>query len=223
MNKVKLTLVAVFVTSLMTAQIVSSKLLAVSLPLIGTVAMPGGTLAYAFTFLSTDAINELYGKEEASDVVNVAFLMNFVLLGLLYSVIWWPAAGGVRAETFAAALAPSVNIVAGSLVAYLLSQHIDVRLFAKLRSVTSERYLWLRNIGSTAVSQVIDTVLFTVVAFLIAPAVGIGSVLPLSVIASLIIGQSVVKALIAVIDTPLIYLTVGTVRNYTNTETSVAG
>jgi uncharacterized integral membrane protein (TIGR00697 family) len=222
MNKVKLTLVAVFVTSLMTAQIVSSKLLAVSLPLIGTVAMPGGTLAYAFTFLSTDAINELYGKEEAADVVNVAFLMNFVLLGLLYSVIWWPAAGGVPAETFAAALAPSVNIVAGSLVAYLLSQHIDVRLFAKLRSVTSERYLWLRNIGSTAVSQVIDTILFTVVAFLIAPAVGIGPVLPLTVIASLIIGQSVVKALIAVIDTPLIYLTVRIVRNYNKPKGSVA-
>lgn len=212
-NTIQFALGALFVTALITAQVISSKLLAVSLPIIGMVAMPGGTLAYAATFLSTDTLNELYGKDVATRVVRVGFLMNFVLLGLVYITIYWPRAGGVPQETFAGALAPSLNIVAGSLVAYLVSQHLDVSLFDWLKRYTSTRFLWVRNIGSTAVSQFVDTVLFTTVAFIVAPTVfGVGNGLPLSVIPTLVIGQYVVKGLIAILDTPLVYLVVSTVR-----------
>jgi len=202
----KLALIGLFVTSLVTAQIISSKLLLVSLPLIGAVAMPGGTLAYAFTFLSTDCLNELYGEDTAKKTVNVAFFMNFVMLSLVAVTIAWPHAGGVPQEMFAGTLGPAGNIVLGSLGAYLLSQHVDVRLFSRLRTETEGKYLWLRNIGSTAVSQGIDTVAFTVIAFIVAPTVlGVGSSLPMPVVGSIIVGQYVVKALIAIFDTPVVY------------------
>jgi len=196
-----------FVTALITAQVISSKLLALTLPVIGAVAIPGGTLAYAVTYLCTDALNELYGAQTAKQAVNAGFILTFLLLGLVSLTIHWPRAGGVPQETFAATLSPAYNIVAGSLVAYLISQHIDVHIFDRLRTETSGQYLWVRNIGSTTVSQFVDTVIFITVAFAVAPVVfGVGIALPLSVLISLIIGQYVAKLLIALIDTPLVYL-----------------
>jgi len=216
-NTIQFALGALFVTALITAQIISSKLLAVTLPVIGMVAMPGGTLAYAATFLATDTLNELYGRETATTVVRVGFLMNFVLLALVYVTIYWPRAGGVPQETFAGALAPSLNIVAGSLIAYLVSQHLDVSLFDWLKRYTSNRFLWVRNIGSTGISQFVDTVIFTTVAFIVAPTVfGVGNGVPLSVIPTIVIGQYVVKALIAVVDTPLVYGLVSLARRQTS-------
>jgi len=209
----KTALIGVFITALVTAQVISSKLLYVSLPILGVVAMPGGTLAYAFTFFSTDVLNEVYGEEIAKQTVNVGFAMNFVFLALLYVAIEWPRVGGVPQEMFAGTLTPATNIVLGSLTAFVVSQHTDVRLFNRLRSQTDGKMLWLRNIGSTAVSQAIDTAIFTVIAFIVAPAAfGIGSGLPIAVVGTLILGQYIVKALIVLIDTLLVYATVRVIR-----------
>jgi len=128
---------------------------------------------------------------------------------LVWSTIRAPAADPTFAGTFASALAPSTNIVLGSLLAYIVSQNWDVFVFHWIRDYTAGQYLWLRNIASTATSQAIDTVIFVGVAFLIAPSVfGIGDALPTQVIISLILGQYLLKVLIAVIDTPFVYLVV---------------
>ena len=206
-------LTAVFVAALVTAQVISAKLLAVTLPVLGAVSAPGGTLAYAVTFFASDCLSELYGREYTRRVVNVAFGTNFVLLALVWATIQIPAAdGSVDPTAFATVLGLSTNVVAGSLVAYLVSQNWDVTVFHRIRELTGGSALWLRNVGSTATSQLLDTVIFTVVAFRVAPAVGVGPSLPLSVIGSLIVGQYVLKLLIAVVDTPLVYAAVGAVR-----------
>jgi Uncharacterized conserved protein len=106
----------------------------------------------------------------------------------------------------------STNVVFGSLVAYLLSQNWDVSVFHRLRAATDGSALWLRNLVSTGTSQLLDTVVFTLVAFWVAPALGVGQALPASVLGSLIVGQYVLKLLIAVVDTPLVYAAVGVVR-----------
>jgi uncharacterized integral membrane protein (TIGR00697 family) len=206
-------LTALFVTALVTAQVISAKLVVVALPLLGGVVAPGGTLAYAVTFFASDCLSELYGKRYARAVVNVAFGMNFVLLALVWATIWLPAArGSVDAGAFETVLGLSTNVVVGSLAAYVVSQNWDVTAFHRIREATDGRSLWLRNLGSTGTSQLLDTVIFTVVAFRLAPALGVGQSLPLSVIASLIVGQYTLKLLIAVVDTPLVYAAVGTVR-----------
>lgn len=208
-------LVALLTTALVTSQVISSKLIAISLPLVGTAIMPAGVIAYAFTFFSTDLISELYGRKTAQKAVNVAFVMNFVLFTLLYLAVVSPAAqGSVDPNSFSVVLLSSANIIFGSLGAYIVSQNFDVSAFHRIREKTGGKHLWLRNIGSTGISQFIDTVIFIAIAFWVAPQIfGIGMALPLQVIISLIVGQYVAKLLIALFDTPLVYAGVRIIRN----------
>ena len=205
-------LTATFVTALVTAQVISAKLLALTLPVVGAIVVPGGTIAYAATFFASDCLAELYGERYARRLVNVTFGMNFLLLALVFLTIELPAAqNSVDPEAFATVLGLSGNVVAGSLAAYVVSQNWDVFVFGQLREATDGGALWLRNLGSTATSQLLDTAIFTVVAFYLAPIAGVGVSLPLSVIGSLIGGQYVLKLLIALVDTPLVYLAVAAV------------
>ena len=213
-------LIGLFVTALVTAQLTASKVLAfqapVSIPVAGsTLALPGAALAYALTFFASDAYAELYGRRAAQVMVNVAFFLNFVMLALVWSTILAPAAASspVSSAAFAGVLGPSTNIVIGSLAAYLVSQNWDVVVFHRIRDWTGGTPLWLRNVGSTASSQLIDTVIFVGLAFFLVPlALGTGDPLPLGLVASLIVGQYLLKLLIAVVDTPFVYLVVGILR-----------
>jgi uncharacterized integral membrane protein (TIGR00697 family) len=208
-------LIALFVTALITAQLTATKILQFGLPFAlpitgDALVLPGAALAYALTFFATDCYAELYGRSAAQVLVNVGFFMNFVMLVLVWSTIAAPASGaGVDPSTFRVALGASTNVVAGSLLAYLISQNWDVLVFHRLREYTDGKHLWLRNIGSTASSQAIDTVIFVGIAFWAAPALlGVGAALPPAVLAGLIVGQYLLKLLIALVDTPLVYLVV---------------
>jgi uncharacterized integral membrane protein (TIGR00697 family) len=221
-NVGRMSLVALFVTALVTAQLTASKVLAVGLPvelpLVGAVLfVPGGVLAYAATFFASDCYSELYGRREATAMVNVGFVMNFVMLAMVWFAIEAPAAPPgltVDPAAFGTVLGSSVNIVAGSLLAYLLSQNLDVFLFHHIRKLTEGRHLWLRNVGSTATSQFVDTLVFVVVGFALAPLVLSGASLPpAGQLAGLVVGQYLLKLLIATGDTPLVYVVVRYVRD----------
>ncbi|MFC6837110.1 queuosine precursor transporter [Halomarina ordinaria] len=224
-----LALVALFVTALVTAQLTASKVLQfalpVALPVTGdALVLPGAALAYALTFFASDCVAELYGKRTAQAMVNVGFVMNLVLLALVWSTILAPAAPtSVPADQFATVLGASTNIVAGSLLAYLVSQNWDVLVFHRLREATGGEALWLRNVGSTATSQLLDTVIFVGVAFWAAPTVLGGDPLPGAVLASLAVGQYLLKLAIAVADTPFVYAVVGTVRGRRTDGTPTLG
>lgn len=213
-------LIGLFVTALITAQLTASKVLAfdlpVGIPVAGeTLVLPGAALAYALTFFASDIYAERYGRRAAQIMVNVAFGLNFVMLALVWSTILAPAAppSTVAPDTFAAVLGSSTNIVIASLAAYLVSQNWDVVVFHYLRERTDGSHLWLRNIGSTATSQLIDTAIFVGLGFYLVPLVlGTGEPLPLAVIASLLVGQYLLKLLIALLDTPFVYLVVGSLR-----------
>jgi uncharacterized integral membrane protein (TIGR00697 family) len=215
-------LAALFVTALITSQVTAAKLLGVDLPVSlpvtgGALVLPGAAVAYALTFFASDCYAELYGKRSAQELVNVAFFMNFVLLALIYSTVLWPAApqNQVDPGSFRAVLLQSTNIVAGSLLAYLVSQNWDVVVFHRIREATGRGMLWLRNIGSTATSQLLDTVIFVGVAFYVLPEVGLNPQLglPLSGIAALMVGQYLLKLVVALVDTPFVYLVTAAIRS----------
>lgn len=219
-DNVQVVLVALFVTALVTAQLTAAKVLAVplpfSFPVLGSVLiLPGASLAYALTFFASDCYAELYGRRAAHVVVTVGFAMSLVLLGLVWGTILAPAAeSSVDPAAFASVLGASTNIVLGSLLAYLVSQNWDVFVFHWLREYTNGRALWLRNVGSTATSQALDTVIFVGVAFALAPdLLGIGSALPVGVLLGLAVGQYLLKLLIALVDTPFVYAVVGYARS----------
>ena len=212
-------LAGVFVAALATAQLTAAKVLAFelpfALPLTGSeLALPGAALAIAVMFFASDCYAELYGKGAAQVLVNVAFVMNFLVLALVWSTILAPAAqSSIDPDTFELVLGASTNIVAGSLIAYLVSQNLDVVVFHGIKEATDGELLWLRNIASTATSQFVDTVLFVSIAFWIVPqAVGIGPKLPGAVVVSLVVGQYLLKLLIAVLDTLFVYLVTGAIR-----------
>jgi len=209
----QLGLAALFVTALVTAQVTAVKVLSVELP-VGLpvtgdeILVPAAVFAYALTFFASDCYAELYGKRAAQGLVNVAFLMNFVLLGLVWLAIWAPISGAseVTQESFTGTLAASTGIVAGSLLAYIVSQNWDVLAFHRLRAYTGSKRLWLRNIASTATSQLLDTVIFITIAF------SIFQGLPTDAVVELMVGQYLFKLALVGLDTPFVYLVVGLVR-----------
>ncbi|WP_225335728.1 queuosine precursor transporter [Halomicrobium urmianum] len=209
-------LVGLFVTALVAAQVTAAKLLAFGLPFelpaVGaSLVLPGAALAYALTFFASDCYAELYGRRAATVVVNVGFVMNFVLLALVWSTIEAPALpqlapGQIDLAAFRSVLGSSTSIVVASLAAYVVSQNWDVFAFHWLRDATDGDHLWLRNVGSTATSQLLDTVIFVGVGFVL-----LGSTTPETAVA-LVAGQYLFKLGIAVLDTPFVYAVVGAAR-----------
>lgn len=210
----RLVLVALFVTALITAQVTAAKVvgvqLPVALPLAGeTLLVPAAAFAYAVTFFTSDCYAELYGRGAATRLVNVAFLMNFVLLGLLRLAVATPVftpASAVDQAAFSQVLGASTGVVAGSLLAYPVSQHLDVLVFHRVRAYTGGERLWLRNLGSTLTSQLVDTLIFIGVAFVGFQGLSLGDA------AGLVVGQYAVKLGVAVLDTPFAYAVVAAVR-----------
>ena len=213
-------LIALFVTSLVTAQILATKVLGFplgrTLPVIGgAITVPAGVLAYALTFFATDCLSELFGKRTAQVVVNVGFAMLLVMLALVGLAIYAPSAralgipAGVDPAAFDAVLGFTPSIVLGGILAYVVSQNWDVVAFHAIRERTGVDHLWLRNVGSTATSQLVDTAIFISIGFWLGPVLlGTGQASPPSVLLSLVVGQYLVKLLIAVVDTPFVYAVV---------------
>ena len=185
--------------SLFSVLFVVANILATKKVEIGGLILTGGLVAFPFTFLITDMVNEVYGKKMAQTFVYIGFGSMIIALGLIQLCIVLPAAGFWTDNQimFAAVLKGTFRITLGSLVAYLVSQTHDVFMFSLLSKLTKGKHLWLRNNVSTILSQIIDSVIFITVAFL--------GVVPNSALLAMITGQWVAKFLIALLDTPFCY------------------
>jgi uncharacterized integral membrane protein (TIGR00697 family) len=133
-----------------------------SIPIPGTDRMiPGvvavGVLPYPITFLCTDFICELFGRRRANWVVMTGFLLNLWVLFILFLGGTLPGAD-MPGDTFTELRKYALGAVSASMIAYLAAQLIDVQLFHFWKRLTRGRHLWLRNNGSTMVSQLVDTV-----------------------------------------------------------------
>ncbi len=120
-----------------------------------------GVLPYPITFLCTDFISELYGRRRANFVVFVGFLINLWVVGVLWIGGVWPGfepAGAEKTGVFFDVRALAFGAVGASMIAYLAAQFIDVQVFHFWKKLTNGKHLWLRNNGSTLVSQLVDTV-----------------------------------------------------------------
>jgi len=163
----------------------------------GNIVVPAAVFIYAITFTLIDLVNEKLGKQGARYVVYTAFLTNLLLAAYSQFAIRLPAApfyGDERQAAFASVLGSTWRIVLASLTAYLVSSLIDVQVFAWWRERVG-RYKWARVLASNAVSTLVDSVVFIVMAF--------GGVMP---VLPLIKGQYIVKMSVTIVSIPLIYL-----------------
>lgn len=209
-------LIALFITALTTSNLTASKIIVLGELWGITLLSPAAVVAYAITFLITDIISEVWGRETASKVVFAGFISQLLVIALVWTAIILPIApfqGQEYQEAYTMILGPSTNIVVASLIAYLISQYHDVWAFHKWRQVTRGRHLWLRNNASTMISQLIDTTVFITLAFTAIPWVVAGApIIQLTQLPSLVLGQYMVKLTIAALDTPFCYLGVKLAR-----------
>lgn len=171
-----------------------------------TMSVPAGVIAYPFTFLATDLISELFGRKRAQLVVWVGFGMNFFMLFLMSVNHWLPNAAGVSGgiDLFEGVYEFMVGNVIASMIAYLIAQSVDVRLFHYWKEKTKGKHLWLRNNGSTMFSQLVDSTAIITILY-IAGNLG-DSINSISAVIILIVNSYLFKFGFALIDTPLFYL-----------------
>lgn len=170
----------------------------------------GGNVLYGAIFLSTDLLSEHYGKESARKGVLIGFMAAFIFLIMSQFITAYTASssdwGASAAMDTLFGLSPS--IVIASLAAYLASQLHDVWAFTLWKKRFDGKYLWLRNNLSTIVSQFIDTIIFCFLAFVILPPIisSNGEIFPMDILLDIIITTFVLKVMVALLDTPFIYL-----------------
>jgi hypothetical protein len=209
LNEKLITLTSIFVFAIVASNVTASNLVN-----LGPFVVPIAVLCYPVTFAITDIVSEVYGKKIAQRIVWAGFFVSILLA--FYSrivVVYPPAAFFEGNEAFVKVFSSTPRIVLASMVAYMASQTHDVWAFHLWKKLTKGRHLWVRNNLSTLVSQFIDTCLFITIAFL--------NVVPGEVLVRMIFSQYIVKFIIALIDTPFVYLGVKLVSGrWTVIETS---
>jgi len=183
-------IIGAYVALVVVANIITTKIV-----LVAGETVPAAVIVYSSSFLLTDILSEFYGKHVARKAVWAGFIGNLILVVSVYiAIVWQPAPFWENQAAFETVLKNTPRIVLASLISYMVSQQHDVMSYAWWKA-RFPQHLWLRNNASTIVSQALDTVLFISIAFH-------GS-FPLW---GLIVGQYSVKLVIALMDTPFIYL-----------------
>lgn len=174
-----------------------------------------GVLAYPLTFLCTDLISELYGEKRASSVVWVGLLLNLWVLFILWAGSSLPKMSGTNDTAFLEIRDNAYATVLGSMVAYLLAQFCDVRIFHFLKKITKGKHLWIRNNGSTLVSQLIDSTAVMFIAHYQADAFHLqGTPDVFKGLLAFILASYIFKLVTALLDTGPFYLCVNFLSNY---------
>lgn len=197
-------LAATFVTCLLVGDIIGGKLLEYFGWQISFV-ISAGLVAFPVTFVITDLLNEFYGHRAARFVTWVGFAMAILGFSIIQVTIALPWPGFTRAAgydsvtqgSFDAVFASSKRILIASMVAYLIGQFTDIAVFRLLKRLANNKLLWLRSTGSTVVSQLVDTVVVSAVAW--------WGTSNQARIPSMIGTSYAVKLLIAIGLTPVIY------------------
>ena len=178
-----------------------------------------GVIAYPVTFLATDLISELFGRRRAAQVVKTGFAVS-----VFVTVVVWMAdrapidpASYVDQPSFSRVFGLTPGIVFGSMIAYLSAQFVDVQVFEFWRNLTDGRHLWLRNNGSTVLSQLLDTVLVVTVALIVWPVIDANpetAPIDRDTWWKIVVGQYLFKAGVALVDTPLFYVGTALLRRW---------
>ena len=193
-------LYAVVIFSLLLANIMGPKL-----TVIWGLQTSMGVILYSSIFFATDLLSEKYGRAEAQRAVYLGFFVSVALVVMTQISLRYLPSNMPGTSEFAQSVHQATvtlfdytpRFVFGSLLAYLLSQSFDVWVFHKIRDATNGRHLWLRNTGSTLLSQAMDTLIYGLVVW--------WGLVDLVTALQLAAAKYVFKFAIAVIDTPFIY------------------
>ena len=176
-----ITLVALFVTCLIAANITAVKLIS----LYGLL-LPAAIVIFPVSYILGDVLTEVYGFRQARRVIWLGFLCNLIVVAAIWVGLVLPAASFWDGqEAYERILGATPRILAASFLAYLVGEFANAFVLAKMKIATEGRFLWARTIGSTLVGQGLDSLVFITLAF--------AGVIPLGALATAIVTQWLVK------------------------------
>jgi queuosine precursor transporter len=203
-----LVLSAIFLAHALLGELIGGKLIEV-----GGRVLSIGVIPWPIVFVVTDLINEHYGPRAVRrltlisiGLIAYAFLLLFICINLRAASI-----SPVSDAAFYSVFGQSLWIIIGSIIAFAVSQIVDAAVFVFVRARTKDRYLWARSVGSTIISQIVDTYIINTIAF------GIPGKLTVSQIINLSTSNYGYKLVIALATTPVIYLGHGIASRYFGT------
>jgi queuosine precursor transporter len=227
-------LAAIFITNALLAEIIGVKIFSAErtiglapahLNILGFTMdfnLTAGVLIWPIVFLTTDLINEYFGKPGVKSIsyltaalIAYAFVIIFLSMGLP-PADWWVIqkddnGADVNMDiAFNKVLGQGQRIILGSLTAFIIGQLVDVFVFQRLRKITGSRMLWLRATGSTLVSQLVDSFVVLFIAFY--------GVFSTPQIIAIGLTNYIYKFVIAIILTPLVYFGHSVIDNYLGKE-----
>ncbi|MCF7942845.1 MAG: queuosine precursor transporter [Spirochaetia bacterium] len=159
-----------------------------------------GNIVYATSFLATDILNENYSRRDAARAVGMGFFALLFMTAAMNLAVWFiPAESDFVHDSMKNLFSLMPRIAVGSLAAYGISQMHDIWAYSFWKKRKPEKkFIWIRNNASTMISQLIDTIIFTSIAFI--------GVFPLNVLVQIAASTYLLKWLVAAADTPFIYL-----------------
>jgi uncharacterized integral membrane protein (TIGR00697 family) len=187
-----------------------------------------GVLPWPIVFIMTDVINDYYGVRGVrfltlltTALISFAFLVMFLAIHMPSEQGWWIASSAAQGvpdmqAAFTSIFGQGMNIILGSLSAFVVGQLVDAFVFRRIKRMTGDTHIWLRATGSTLISQLIDSVVVTYVAFYIFK----GMSFPMAT--ALVLTAYSYKLIVAVLSTPLVYLVHAGVERYLGKEKAVA-
>lgn len=196
---------AVFVTTLITSNIIAVKLVR-----IGGLFLPAAVVLFPISYIFGDILTEVYGYARARQVIWTGFLCNLLAViaiwvaGALPTAPFWSAGAFQTPEAaqqaFQAILGFTPRLLAASFIAYLIGEFLNSLVLAKLKVRTRGKFLWLRTISSTIVGEGADSAVFITVAFL--------GIIPFNGLGIAILSQWLFKVVYETLATPVTYLIV---------------
>jgi uncharacterized integral membrane protein (TIGR00697 family) len=205
-DTVYVVLAGIFITNAIVAELIGGKLIHV-----GSAVMSIGILPWPIVFVTTDLINDYFGEKGVRKLSLITASLIAYTFVILYLAMRIPAVDGKNLVTdaqFKGVFGQSMWIIVGSIIAFMVSQLIDVTIFHFVKNRTGNKMIWLRSTGSTVISQLFDSFIVLGIAFWMT-----GKMDTPTFIVSAFTGYGV-KLAIAVLMTPLIYLGHYMIRNY---------
>src|SRR5438445_8312574 len=197
----------VFVTCLITANIIAVKLI-----LLFGFLVPAGIIVFPLSYLFGDVLTEVYGYGAARYVIWLGFMCNLLAVIAFYIGGLAPAAPFWHNQAaYDTILGFTPRLLLASFIAYLVGEFTNSFVLAKLKIVTKGRWLWTRTIGSTLVGEGLDTLIFISIAF--------WGIIPASMMLTAILTQWIFKVVYEIVATPFTYLIVGFLKRKEKLDT----
>ncbi len=184
-----------------------------------------GVLLWPIEFVMTDIVNEYYGPKAVRRISYIAVGLIAYAFVMFYLAIhttppeWWVASNVEKGipnmqAAFSGVFGQGLWIIIGSLMAFLVSQVIDVMVFHRIKKATGEKWIWLRATGSTMISQLVDSFVVLFIAF------KLGADWSWQKVLAICLMNYMYKFTMAIVLTPLIYFIEGRIDNYVGKETA---